>query len=61
MTIEITKKELEEIVNYISGGELVKNMIDNGMSVSNMAFILDTLFTKIDDIKREMEDFNVSD
>lgn len=61
MTIEITKKELEEIVNYISGGELVKNMIDNGVSVGCMAFILDTLFTKIDDIKREMEAANVSD
>lgn len=57
MTIKITKKELEEIVNYISGGELVKNMNDNGISVGGMAFILDTLFTKIDDIKREMEDF----
>ena len=61
MTIEITEKELKEVVNYISGGELVKNMNDNGVSVSSMAFILDTLFTKIDDIKREMEDFNVSD
>ena len=61
MTIEITKKELEEVVNYISGGELVKNMNDNGVSASCMAFILDTLFTKIDDIRREMEDFNVSD
>lgn len=60
MTIEITKKDLEEIINYISGGELVKNMIDNKMSFSNITFILDTLFTKIDDIKREMEDFNVS-
>ena len=61
MTIEITKKELKEIVNYISGGELVKNMNDNGVSVSCMAFILDTLFTKISDIKREMEAANVSD
>ena len=61
MTLKITKKELEEVVNYISGGELVKNMNDNGVSVSGMAFILDTLFTKIDDIRREMEDFNVSD
>lgn len=60
MTIEITKKDLEEIINYISSGELVKNMIDNRMSFSNITFILDTLFTKIDDIKREMEDFNVS-
>ena len=60
MTIEITKKDLEEIINYISSGELVKNMIDNRMSFSNITFILDTLFTKIDDIKKEMEDFNVS-
>lgn len=57
MTIEITKKELKEVLNYVSGGELVKNMNDNGISVSSMAFILDTLFTKINDIRREMEGF----
>lgn len=61
MTIEITKKELKEVLNYVSGGELVKNMSDNGISFSGITFILDTLFTKIDDIRREMEDFNVSD
>ena len=59
MIVEITEKELKEVVNYISGGELVKNMIDNKVSANSMAFILNTLYTRIDDIRREMEDFNV--
>mgnify|MGYP003288642393 CR=1 FL=1 len=61
MVVEITEKELKEIDNYIYSGKLVQNMIDNGVSVICRAFILDTLFTKIDDIRREMEDVNVSD
>lgn len=60
MTIKINEKDLKEVYNYISGGKLVENMIDNGVSINSMAFILDTLLIKIDDIKREMEDFNVS-
>lgn len=59
--MKITEKDLKEVYNYISGGKLVENMIDNGVSINSMAFILDTLLIKIDDIKREMEDFNVSD
>lgn len=56
MEIEATKKELEEIKKYASSGELVKNMNDNGLSVSAMALILDILFTKIDEIENIMED-----
>ena len=58
MEIEVTKKELEEIKKYASSGELVKNMNDNGLSVSAMAFILDTLFTKIDEIENIMEELD---
>ena len=61
MTIKMTEKDLKEVYNYISGGNLVENMIDNGVSINNMAFILDTLLIKIDDIRREMEDFNLLD
>lgn len=58
MEIEVTKKELEEIKKYASSGELVKNMNDNGLSVSAMALILDTLFTKIDEIENIMEELD---
>ena len=60
MEIEVTKKELEEIKKYASGSELVKNMNDNGLSVSTMALILDTLFTKIDEIENTMEELDVN-
>lgn len=60
MEIEVTKKELEEIRKYASGGELVKNMNDNGLSVSAMALILDTLFTKIDEIRNAMEELDAN-
>ena len=60
MENEITKKELEEIEKYASSGELVKNMNDNGLSVSAMALILDTLFTKIDEIRNAMEELNAN-
>lgn len=56
MEIEVTKESLEEIRNYAFGGELVKNMNDNGLSVSAMAIILDALFTKIDEIENTMEE-----
>ena len=59
MEIEVTKKELKEISKYVYGGELVKNMNDNGLSVSAMALILDTLITKIDEIKNVMEESDV--
>ena len=58
MEIEVTKKELEEVKKYASGGELVKNMNNNGLSVSAMALILDTLFTKIDEIENIMEELD---
>ena len=58
METEITKKELKEIIKYVSSGELVKNMNDNGLSVSAMAIIIDTLFTKIDEIKIAMEELD---
>lgn len=58
MEIETTKEKLKEVSKYVSSSELIRNMNYNGLSASTMALIIDTLFTKIAEIRNAMEELD---
>lgn len=47
MTIEIGKKELDEIVIYLESGRLVENMNNMRLSASAMIFVLQTIVHEV--------------
>ena len=53
--IEISRENLEEIKMFIDS-ELVSVMDDYGLDISEMGFVLDTLFGKIKEIERTLGD-----
>lgn len=54
MEIEITKNDITAILEYVSNGTLVQDMIQNNLSVAAMGFFLDTIYRRCDEILDEM-------
>ena len=55
--IEISRENLEEIKMFIDS-ELVSVMDNYGLDISEMGFVLDTLFGKIKEVERTLGDEN---
>lgn len=62
MEIEITKNDITAILEYVSNGTLVQDMIQNNLSVAAMGFFLDTIYRRCDEVLDEMnkEEKNVN-
>ena len=52
MTVEVTKKDLDDIMNFLENGNLVQQMNDKGLSFSAMAFVLESIHSAVKDARK---------
>lgn len=53
--MSIDKHDLERIEEFVNKSNLVQIMNDFGLEVQQMAFILDSILIRIDDVKAVLE------
>lgn len=58
MTIEVTKKDFDDIMNFLENGNLVQQMNDDGLSLSAMAFVIESIHSAVKDARKTMEENN---
>lgn len=58
MEIMLTKKDVEDVVNFIEKAGLVTFMNDAGLSFASMGFVLTTLSNACEEVFAKMEEEN---